>query len=490
MNHPCPAWNRLRLPLIFAVLAVGAGSLLSCKHSAGKGDADSASADSAKISDEMDAWMSEAAALNGLPDDTKKLWVRSGKAWVADFGGMPLWTLPEAGHGSQIVTAYPDSIRLQENGLCAELPASLASWLDRVAPQWKSRQRCSPADVEARLNGWLKEVAGKITALSVGKDAQGRVTSLHLSCSDSRTEFPVGRIFFLRNLQALRLDGCALAKRGADGSTYSGVQYLLSNLPVVSLVLHGVHARLLNLSDMKSLDTLVVEDGDQSWIEIPDRCPIGRESCPDEEHVVPRSIHFSKLPLCDAGEISSLESKGAVFSDAICSNYPVPTDADAESIHDQFLEETGDTATFYPIEEYKKLPEKYLKFKKIAPLWTGAQHGEFSCVRGDDYLSEVKEIGDGWVSNQSRGTIFTQDDPGLPKSLPAFGTDMDAIESELPRMFTRTPHFFVWADGDDVQLILHFDDSKKLDAVWYPSGCWAQGWVDNVKGKHQSDEGE
>ncbi|MEN9352686.1 MAG: hypothetical protein RL318_11 [Fibrobacterota bacterium] len=447
--------------------------------------------DTSKVDDAMEAWVWSALKTSGFPTEHKaaKL-VRSGKSWVADFRGLPLWTLPEEDHSGQIGYTFPDSIRIDSASLCTDLPPTVKTWLDRMVPNWKTTQRCKAGDQEARLNEWLTETSGKIVLRKIGKDAQGQITTLHLSCKDSKVEFPVGRILHLRALHALQLDNCALAMREKDGTTWSSVQSLLQHSPVVTLRLTNVHARLLNLAAMERLDTLSVTGGDLSWLEIPDRCPIGKDDCPQEEHLFPRSMSFTGIPLCDVALDSNLNAKGAALQGMKCDEYPKDVATQADAIAAQFFEEVGKNGYFQVNDNAKPLRKKHLKFTTGNAKWSGVRPGEFSCMRGDSYLSEVVRLGEDWISYGRRGTIFTGSSQSLADDLPNFGAVFTEFEPLLPQALVRTDHFAVWADEDVLQLIMHMDDSGKLDALWFPSGCWTQSWVSEARTSHPNNEGD
>lgn len=271
--------------------------------------------DTAKPPLAMEIWVSEMLERNGLPaSDTSRLH-RSGKAWVVDFRGLPVWSLlEERPYVSEykVGLRFPDTLRIEGAMLCGDLPAKAVLWLDRTAPGWKSTQHCSGADQQELLETWLKTSEGRVALVGSGKDGKGMISRLHLRCKDSKTAFPLGGLLPLRDLRSLELERCRFGEE----------QIRLEHLPLERLVLHGHQDSLLNTSAMTRLDTLAIEGGSLSWLDIPQRCPAGREDCPIEERMTPRDLRLSRIPLCDPRLDTLLAGFGALRDSMLCQDYP------------------------------------------------------------------------------------------------------------------------------------------------------------------------
>lgn len=446
--------------------------------------------DTAQPSLALSIWVAQALELNGLTGADSLYLHHSGKAWVADFRGLPLWNLPEEEHVIQMGVDYPDSIRIEGLSLCKDISPAVTAWLDRTTPGWKSTQRCSGADQQVILDAWLKEMAGKLVLVKEEKDAQGMVSRLHLVCKDAKSTFLWGRLLPLRDLKSLELDNCLL-----------GDDQLLQHLPVNRLVLRGSRDEHLDVSLMKELDTLKVDGGTVSWLAISERCPIGRDSCPLEERLVPRDMRLSRIPMCDPELDSLLGSYGAVREFMRCQDFPREVALRAHSLEQELEDALTNVSEHAPEPKAKPLPERLLKLvaPKRGALWNGVEPGMTSCCSLCGGYQRVR-AGREWIENPGIGTFYFGPE-GMPSGrLPDFGTPYEEIRKALPVPFVENSRFLIWCAKEPyrtLQLILHLDESARLDAVWVPSGCWQEDWAERYQRRYQklkdeesSEEGE
>lgn len=414
------------------------------------------------------SWVREAMVRSGIPGDDRIRLVRSGARWVADFRDLPIWTLPEDGGDFLVPRVYPDSIRLEGASLCDELPGGVGSWLDRVQPDWRRSQKCSGEDQRKALEKWLEEVRGELVLVHQTQDGQGNVSGLELSCRTGKSEFPLGRLLPLRHLKSLEIAGCRLGTR----------QILLKHLPVDRLVVRDSKDRRLNVRGIQSLDTLRVEGGAISWLDVPVSCPDGGEECADAEKIFPHHLHLSGIPLCDPDLDSAFGLIGAVRDSMRCREYPKDLAVQAETVVKEFMLQTSDDADFEPNSRAASLP----RFRKAYQIpksrrWEGVEPRKSGCFQWDAYQMDSVSIGVDWIFKPALGMLFLGQGSKPVKSLPRIGTDRSDLAKSLPDALLSTTDFLVYGDPKgDVDLILHFDPAESLDAIWLPQGCWTESW--------------
>ncbi|MBK8801204.1 MAG: hypothetical protein IPN71_03955 [Fibrobacteres bacterium] len=439
--------------------------------------------DTATAPEEMRAWIHEALYLSGIEDRDSLCLVRSNGRWVADFRNLPLWALPPENRSFMIQQLFPDSIRFDGASVCVEPSREVRDWLDRIRPDWKSGQRCSGAHQQEILKRWLAEVAGWIALKDQSLDEQGRVARLSLACNDQVRAFPLGRLLPLRNLQSLELEGCQL---DADQTRF---EYMA----VDRLVLRKVPDRRLNLSALRGLDTLWVDGGRLAWLDVPQGCPIGRDECLPEERMVPRDIRLSRIPLCDPRLEAALDSLGAVRENTSCEGYPSEIVNFVQDLSDRFQEQTSKEVFINPNPEAKSLSERLRKHDVPRKTrWRDIEPGEFSCMRGDAFLADTVRIGEDWMVKPTLGTFYIGEEHPPSRSLPSIGASKVEVDDLMPAAMFSTNDFMVYGSAQGgVDLILHFDASGNLDALWFPQGCWSQYWLTQFFKDHEYiEEGE
>lgn len=472
--------------IIFASLLVGIGVVVAVKRKTPVAAATASSEapkDSAAPPEDMFWWVHDALERSGIRDQDSLHLVRSGGRWVADFRNLPLWSLPQEDRAFMIARVFPDSIRIDGASLCAELPREIGVWLDRVSPGWKGKQRCSGQDEEEILQKWLAEVEGKVSLVHQKRDGNGKVVRLGLACKNTMKDFPLGRLLPLRSLESLELDGCRLEE----------TQSLFEFLPVKRLVIRNARERRLNLFAMRGLDTLRVEGGRLAWLDVPQGCPIGRDTCPREEQLIPREIRLSKIPVCAPGLVASLDSMGVDREEMRCDGYPTEFVSTVEGLVEEFHRQTDKSEFIQPFLDAKPLSQRVRQFKIPRKIdWVDVAPGEFSCTRSDAFTADSLPMGEDWLVKPTVGAFFMGKENRPSKYAPEIGDSRLAIAQSLPQPLATTKDFRVYADPKgSVELILHLDGDGLLDAIWYPQGCWAESWVRQFLEDHPYiEEGE
>lgn len=424
--------------------------------------------DSSVLQEGVLSWVREVLERSDIQVSDSICLVRSGGRWVADFREMPIWTLPEDGGDFLVPRVYPDSIRLDGASLCGDVPAGVSSWLDRVRPDWRRSQKCSGEDQQKVLENWLEEIRGEVVLVHEQRDGQGNVAGLELSCKTGKGEFPLGRLLPLRHLKSLEIAGCRLGTR----------QILLKHLPVDRLVVRDSKDQRLNVRGIRSLDTLRVEGGAISWLDVPVSCPDGSEECADAEKVVPHQLHLSRIPLCDPDLDSAFGLIGAVRDSMRCREYPKDLALEVDDVVKEFMLQTSDDAEFEPNARAASLP-RFLKAYEFPKQrrWGGVEPRKSGCFQWDAYQMDSVSIGVDWIFKPAIGILFLGQGTKPVKSLPRIGTDRSDLGKSLPDALVSTTDFLVYGDPKgDVDLILHFDQAESLDAIWLPRGCWTESW--------------
>lgn len=416
----------------------------------------------------IDAWVKDVLEFNGYsPLASRKYMTETEGHVTVDFRSLVIWTLPAENYTYGEKRFFPDSLRIDAGGLCGEVPQGVASWLDRIQPNWRSAQQCAPRDIEARLDRWLSENSGWFRSTGRAKDPMGRVVSLSLVCFDSAKEFDPRRLKVAGQLRRLEITGCRLSHADSEGRVVSTLARALSPLPLRALVLRQVRSPYLDLRVMKTLDTLDVEESDLSVLAM----TIEKRSIP--------GVRLAKVPLCDAEMVSRLRSSGAQIEDLTCPEAvssllarasAVQTDLDqmATVIGGMIVDTTGEQMYGEIIRDTIPSP----------PIWKGFTLRHGYCEGKSDSAADPLEVGDGWIQMPGQGAFYFGDMTAISGGRFRRGATQEEIErNSTTRAFARSANFLIWADEEDaLRLILHFRE-KQLDAVWVPDGCWTAGWV-------------
>jgi len=437
-------------------------------------------------------WVWEALSRNGLdlPDST--VIHRSGTAWVVDFTGLPLWTLPEEDHVFQVGRTFPDSIRVDGAGLCGELPEDVGPWLDRVAPDWRSRQACGGNADMARLRAWLGAESGRVVAKTVVRaGGQGVLERLVLSCSGPR-QLALGRLAAFRSLRSLELRKCRLSDE-QDGGSFSLVQHLLRWLPAERLVLRDVFAPRLNLSSMPHVDTLEVGGGRISWLDLPARCPEGQEECAEEDKIRPGTIELRDVPIVDPRQLEQLGPAVDSFDGPTLTPEEDEVVSASRRVVDELREAAGTWTPDLLAEEWSAFPEAYVpdraKIKGLKTRWMVP--GTFSCMRSDDYLGEPYQLAPFATWTPQEGLVLVGEFGSRARGKLAPGSSRMDVEDAFPGAVLSDRSHLVWADGDRIRLVAVFDGDA-LSALVVPEGCWIENLLDEIRQRARTggDEGE
>lgn len=431
----------------------------------------------------LDAWDLEVATLNGLEIEPgmSHLSLEDGR-WVADFRDLPLWNLPIDGGSVQIGKEFPYRARVDGAHLCGKLDRRVERWLDTAAPGWKKVQKCDAKDLEKSLRNWAGRKSG-VEDLEFSKDSAGRITGAKVVCrAKAENELAVGRLQILPDLRSLELEDCWLATPSDSSGATSMVQDGFAGMRLRTLRLRRIQAPFLDLSDIRPLDTLEIVAGDATALEVARGCPREIPACRDKVSKDRRAIRLVQSRVCDPRQVRALQREGAVFEEQRCEEVPIRTLEQADSLVEEFYKLQERKAPFRLNRNFQVGSHFQEMFTPLTQrTWSIQRLGDVACARPYRFVSTTVYGGEGWVRDPWWGTIVTGGFERLGVPWIVAGADRKKVAEPFLRPFLESKSLEVRINGNGPAGVFQYDLDGKLATIGFPTGCFVNSWVDDVK---------
>lgn len=429
---------------------------------------------------ELEFWESDVIAQNDLEIDPGKSRIRLRDGiWEADFRDVPLWNLPLDGPGSQIEKRFPDRIRLDGAHLCGKLERRVVRWLDTASPGWREVQACQPDQLEKSVR---RRLGKQIRDLEFARDSLGRTVGASLRCREqSDQELRVGVLRILPQLRRLEMEDCRLATATDSTGAMSQVQGGFEGMVLRTLVLRKVKAPFLDLSGLRPLDTLRVEQGDATALKVPKGCPREFVACREKVSKEHRSIRLVGSSVCDPVQVKPLEQEGAVFEARQCRDVPAGLVERAEALQREVerIRSRKTPIKLHPRSEVGKAFQSMFQLG-TAPTWSFQRLGEVNCFRYYGGVSTTVEGGEHWIRDPWWGLLVFDRFDAVGLSWMAGGVDRKMVASMFGEPYLETKNLEIRVNGAEPVGVFQYGDHDELIALGLPSGCSWISWLEDA----------